>query len=89
MTNKNKPAFTLAETLINKINMFHYKALLKENYALMTKAHMAIAAENGSFRDGLSYCPQNTNTCLKNAFKKHLKVAKDCDTNNGKNKKLE
>lgn len=73
-------------TLIDKINMVHFKGLLKEDYSIMLQAHAQIAEENGNFKDGLDYCGSNNNTCLKNAFKKKLKTFKDCNSNNGVNK---
>lgn len=71
-------------TIINKINMRHYITILKEDYSILSQAHNAITAENGSFQSGLQTCENKTskdkNKCLMEIFGEHLKRIRTCET---------
>lgn len=93
--NKNrfsKQGFTLAETLItlgiigvvaaisipalmNKTNNAELKAQYKKVYSDLTQATMDIISENGGTLVGAF----SSSTNMKNTYKEHLSVAKDCE----------
>lgn len=75
--------------VINKINMKHYIALLKEDYSILSQAHNSITADNGSFQYGIQHCngteSTTLNRCFMNVFSKKLKSIRTCETPYNKN----
>ena len=70
--------------LINKINMKHYIAQLKEDYSILSQAHNALTAENGNFAYSIEHCAKESNqstrnSCFRDTFATKFKSIRKCE----------